>query len=88
MKVLLASMGIPVIEPDVSSTNTISRGVMSKAAGISGGSISRLKNPESKRFTVLAIALECGFNSKSVFNDFFKKSEGMTPSAWLKKQKN
>lgn len=41
-----------------------------------------------RNYSLLGIAYECGFNSKSVFNDFFKKSEGMTPSAWLKKQKN
>jgi TolB-like protein/AraC-like DNA-binding protein len=37
-------------------------------------------------YSLLGLAYECGFNSKSVFNDFFKKSVGMTPSAWLKKQ--
>lgn len=40
-----------------------------------------------RHYSLLGIALACGFNSKSVFNDFFKKSEGVTPSAWLKKQK-
>ncbi|MBO0331842.1 helix-turn-helix domain-containing protein [[Muricauda] lutisoli] len=37
-------------------------------------------------YSLLGIAYECGFNSKSVFNDFFKKTVGMTPSNWLKKQ--
>lgn len=44
-------------------------------------------DPLYGQFSLLGIAYECGFNSKSVFNDFFKKSEGMTPSAWLKDQK-
>ncbi|MCB0841570.1 MAG: helix-turn-helix transcriptional regulator, partial [Bacteroidetes bacterium] len=43
--------------------------------------------PAFSHYSLLGIAYECGFNSKSVFNDFFKKSEGMTPSAWLKRQK-
>ena len=32
--------------------------------------------------TVLEILLECGFNSKSVFNTGFKKRYGVTPSLW------
>ncbi len=35
-------------------------------------------------FTLLAIALESGFNSKSTFNRVFKKSTGMSPSEYLK----
>lgn len=42
---------------------------------------------EYAHFSILGLAFDCGFNSKSVFNDFFKKSEGSTPSAWLKAQK-
>ena len=44
-------------------------------------------DPSHRHYSLLGIAYECGFNSKSAFNDFFKKSEGMTPSAWLKNQK-
>jgi adenylate cyclase len=43
--------------------------------------------PAFENYSILSIAFECGFNSKSVFNDFFKKSEGITPTAWLKSQK-
>jgi YesN/AraC family two-component response regulator len=41
-------------------------------------------NPANSHLTLLALAYESGFNSKSVFNGFFKKIEGMTPKAWLK----
>jgi TolB-like protein/AraC-like DNA-binding protein len=34
--------------------------------------------------SILGLAYECGFNSKSVFNDFFKKSVGKTPSQWVR----
>lgn len=40
--------------------------------------------PEKQNFTLLAIAFESGFNSKTVFNSFFKKSTGTTPSRYLK----
>jgi AraC-like DNA-binding protein len=41
-------------------------------------------NPANSHLTLLAIAYESGFNSKSVFNAYFKKTEGMTPKAWVK----
>ncbi len=41
-------------------------------------------NPENNHLTLLGLAYENGFNSKTVFNAFFKKSEGMTPKNWLK----
>ncbi len=43
-----------------------------------------LQNPEKQNFTILALAYESGFNSKTAFNTFFKRSEGMTPKAYLK----
>jgi AraC-like DNA-binding protein len=41
-------------------------------------------DPSYRHVTLLSIAYESGFNSKSVFNGFFKSTEGMTPSAWVK----
>ena len=40
--------------------------------------------PEKQNFTLLALAFESGFNSKTVFNSFFKKAMGTTPSKYLK----
>jgi len=39
---------------------------------------------EFRNLTILAIALECGFNSKSSFNRIFKESTGITPGEFLK----
>jgi len=41
-------------------------------------------NPANSHLTLLALAYESGFNSKTVFNSFFKKIEGTTPKAWLR----
>jgi len=45
-------------------------------------------NPANSHLTLLAVAYENGFNSKTVFNSFFKKIEGMTPKAWVKANQN
>jgi AraC-like DNA-binding protein len=42
--------------------------------------ISRLKDPRYRHYTILAIAFDSGFNSKSTFNTFFKAYTGKTPS--------
>ncbi|MGM0531103.1 MAG: helix-turn-helix domain-containing protein [Bacteroidota bacterium] len=39
---------------------------------------------KNERFSLLAHALDSGFNSKSSFNSIFKKHKGMTPSQFLK----
>ncbi|WP_338761566.1 helix-turn-helix domain-containing protein [Bernardetia sp. ABR2-2B] len=41
-------------------------------------------NPANSHLTLLALAYESGFSSKSVFNAYFKKNQGMTPKAWLR----
>ena len=43
-------------------------------------------DPANRHLTLLGLAYESGFNSKSVFNDYFKKSTGLTPKAWMKAQ--
>jgi AraC-like DNA-binding protein len=44
----------------------------------------RLSAGDSKNFTLLGIAFECGFNSKSAFNRVFRQFTGMTPSQYKK----
>ncbi len=46
----------------------------------------RLTDPANQHFTILAIAYDVGFNSKSVFNTAFKKYTDMTPSQYKKSQ--
>lgn len=41
-------------------------------------------DPKNSHLTILGLAYDSGFNSKSVFNTYFKKTEGITPKAWLK----
>lgn len=41
--------------------------------------------PGKRNFTLLALAFECGFNSKTSFNRNFKKATGVSPSEYLQK---
>jgi len=41
-------------------------------------------DPKKKRLSILALAFECGFNSKSAFNNCFKKFTSQTPSEFMK----
>lgn len=40
--------------------------------------------PENKKYTLLSLAFDCGFNSKSSFNRHFKKITGHSPSEYMK----
>ncbi|WP_461630626.1 helix-turn-helix domain-containing protein [Labilibaculum euxinus] len=42
------------------------------------------KNPENAHISIIGLAYESGFNSKTVFNTFFKKELGITPLEYLK----
>ena len=41
------------------------------------------KLPENAHLTIMSIAYDCGFNSKTVFNTYFKKETGLTPKQFL-----
>ncbi len=49
--------------------------------------ISLFKENKNKDFTILALAFEAGFNSKSTFQAFFKKQTGQTPTQFIKNSK-
>jgi len=42
----------------------------------------QIQNPQNKHLTLLAVAFNCGFNSKSTFNRAFKNATGFTPKAF------
>ncbi|MFK7972734.1 MAG: adenylate/guanylate cyclase domain-containing protein [Bacteroidia bacterium] len=44
----------------------------------------KVADPKLRHLTILALAFESGFNSKTVFNTFFKKTMSMTPKAYWK----
>ena len=44
----------------------------------------KVADPAQQHLTILALAYDSGFNSKTVFNTFFKKMEGKTPKAYWK----
>lgn len=44
----------------------------------------KMNDAKYQRFTLLAIALESGFNSKTSFNTIFKKFTGQTPSQYYR----
>ena len=42
--------------------------------------------PNNQKFSLLSLAFDCGFNSKTAFNRNFKNSTGLTPTAYLAQQ--
>ncbi|MGO4294012.1 helix-turn-helix domain-containing protein [Chitinophaga sp. RAB17] len=46
--------------------------------------VTKLKDP-GLDINILSLAYDCGFNSKSSFNSYFKKITGLTPSGYRKK---
>jgi len=42
----------------------------------------RFSDPKFNNYTILAIAMDSGFNSKTTFNSFFKSQTGQTPSEY------
>jgi AraC-like DNA-binding protein len=44
--------------------------------------IARFADPKNNYFTILAIAYDSGFNSKTTFNSIFKGQTGLTPSEY------
>jgi AraC-like DNA-binding protein len=44
----------------------------------------RASDPEYNNLSLLGLALDCGFNSKSAFNRIFKQKTGLTPSQYKK----
>ncbi|AEE49437.1 helix-turn-helix domain-containing protein [Haliscomenobacter hydrossis] len=46
-----------------------------------GAFINLAAQPDKQHYSLLALAFECGFNSKSTFNKYFKAVMGETPSA-------
>lgn len=49
--------------------------------------LERLNNPKESHKTIIGIALDSGFSSKSSFNQIFKTIKGQTPSEYLTENK-
>jgi AraC-like DNA-binding protein len=50
-----------------------------------GVAIAKLDDPAAE-VNILSLAFDCGFNSRSSFNNYFKKITGYTPSAYRKRK--
>lgn len=47
-----------------------------------------LSNPENRKYTILALGIESGFNSKASLNRIFKQNTGISPKEFQKRQYN
>ena len=50
--------------------------------------IEKVNNNEHQTSTLLGLAYDCGFNSKSSFNRLFKELKGVSPSEYIKQSQN
>lgn len=50
--------------------------------------IERFSDPKFNHYTILAIAFDAGFNSKTTFNTIFKNQTSLTPSEFREKSKD
>jgi AraC-like DNA-binding protein len=75
------------------STSSLSKLMNACAGGNFSDYVNKYRVQEAKRlladadfsaYTIVAIGLECGFNSKSTFYSAFKKFTGVTPTAFRK----
>ena len=48
--------------------------------------LQKLEDSKFNHLTILSIAFDCGFNSKSTFNSLFKQHTGVTPSEYRQNQ--
>ncbi|WP_442265844.1 helix-turn-helix domain-containing protein [Tenacibaculum sp. ZS6-P6] len=48
----------------------------------------RVKSNNNQKLSLLGLAYDCGFNSKSTFNSVFKKQTKLTPTQYIKTLKN
>ena len=46
----------------------------------------KLSDPANNIYTIISLAYDCGFSSKSSFNAIFKKFVGVTPSEFRNKK--
>ena len=45
----------------------------------------KLHDPQLKRYTIVAVAMQCGFNSKASFQRVFKQHVGVSPNEFRKR---